>query len=422
MTAVSVRALGGEAAAMIEALAAFTAVPGKVTRLFLTPEHRAAADAVAGWMREAGLEVREDAMGTVRGTLPPQTAGGGNRRLLIGSHIDTVVDAGRYDGTLGVVCAILAAREIRRRGLATPFAIEILAFGDEEGVRFPKTLLSSAAVAGSLDAQALEVRDAAGISIADALRAFGGNPDGIGACALSPGEVAGYLEVHIEQGPVLESRGLPLGVVTSIAGASRFNVTVRGEAGHAGTVPMELRHDALAAAAEFIQAVETIARADAADSLVATVGRIEARPGAVNVIPGEVHMTLDIRAAADAPRLEAIAALREEARRIGARRGCVFALEQYHDVGTRPCAPHLQDTAAAALQELGLEPLRLMSGAGHDGQAMAALCDIGMMFVRCRGGISHNPLESVSDADMGLAVEALVRWIEHLASYERTER
>lgn len=301
-------ALGRRAEAMLADLAAISAEPDRLVRLYLTPEHRRGADLVAGWMRDAGMAVSEDALATVRGRMPP-TAGNGRRVLLLGSHIDTVVDAGRYDGTLGVVAAILAVEEIRRRGTALPFAVEVLAFGDEEGVRFPTTLAGSSAVAGILSPAELDQPDRDGVTLADALRAFGHDPAEIAAAAIAREDAVGYLEVHIEQGPVLEREGLPLGVVSAIAGATRARITVTGEAGHAGTVPMAIRRDALTAAAELILAVEAIGRAGEADGLVATVGRLDARPGAINVVPGAVEMTLDLRAAADAPRRRAFSEL-----------------------------------------------------------------------------------------------------------------
>lgn len=409
--------LGARAEAMLTELAAFSDGDGNLTRLYLSPAHRAAADRVAAWMREAGLDVGFDAFGTVRGCQKPTASGrAGNRRLLIGSHIDTVVNAGRYDGMLGVVAGILAVEEIRARGIALPFGLDILAFGDEEGVRFPTTLVSSSAVANCLVQSDLDARDADGIALRDALIAFGGNPDATSSAAYGADEVLAYLEVHIEQGPVLEAEGLPLGVVTSIAGQSRFSVTVTGEAGHAGTVPMALRHDALAASAEMILAIETVARAGSAHQMVATVGRLAARPGAVNVIPAEVIFTLDIRADADAPRLSAIAELDARFREIAAARGVTVAMEKFYESPTTPCASHLQDALAGAVGDLGLAERRLASGAGHDGHAMHHLSDVGMLFVRCLGGVSHNPEEFASIDDMGLAVEALIRTVERLAA------
>ena len=402
---------------MLAELAAFTDDDSNLTRLYLSPAHRAAADRVAEWMRAAGLDVGSDGLGTVRGRLKPTAPGSaGNRRVLIGSHIDTVVNAGRYDGMLGVVAGILAAEEIRARGIELPFGVDVLAFGDEEGVRFPTTLVSSSAVAGCLVPSDLDARDADGVPLRDALLAFGGDPEAIASAAYAREEALAYLEVHIEQGPVLEAEGLPIGIVTSIAGQSRFSVTVAGEAGHAGTVPMLLRRDALAASAEMMLAIEDVARDGQAHQMVATVGRLTARPGAVNVIPAEVIFTLDIRADADAPRLTAIADLDARFQAIAARRGVSVAMDKFYESPTTPCAPRLQEALAAAAGDLGLPDRRLASGAGHDGHAMIHLTDVGMLFVRCRGGISHNPAEFAAVDDMGLAVEALIRAIERLAT------
>ena len=409
--------LGIRAEAMLAELAAFTDGDGNLTRLYLSPAHRAAADHVAGWMRGAGLDAGLDALGTVRGRLKPTAAGrAGNRRLLVGSHIDTVVNAGRYDGMLGVVAGILAIEEIRARNIQLPFGVDVLAFGDEEGVRFPTTLVSSSAVAGCLVPSDLEARDADGVALRDALIAFGGDPDASMSAAYARDEVVAYLEVHIEQGPVLEAEGLPFGVVTSIAGQSRFSITVAGEAGHAGTVPMALRRDALAASAEMMLAIENVARAGGAHQMVATVGRLAARPGAVNVIPAEVVFTLDIRADADAPRLAAIAELDGRIREIASRRSVSVIMDKFYESPTTPCAPRLQEAFAGAARDLGVAERRLASGAGHDGHAMHHLTDVGMLFVRCRGGISHNPAEFATIDDMGLAVEALIKAVERLAA------
>lgn len=417
MTAASVADLGRRAQAMLDALAAISDEDGRITRLYLSPAHRRAADLVARWMREAGMAVSEDALGTVRGHLPPAVAGPlANRRYLVGSHIDTVVDAGRYDGTLGVVAAVLAVEEIRARGLRLPFGLDVLAFGDEEGVRFPTTLASSSAVAGIFKAADLDAaRDTAGVSLREALVAFGGDPDGIAAAAYAPDSVLGYLEVHIEQGPVLEIEGRPLGVVTSIAGQSRYMVTVTGEAGHAGTVPMTMRRDALAASAEMMLTVEAVARAGRADQMVATVGRLSLDPGAVNVIPARVSFTVDLRAETDPPRAAAADAIKQRFREIAEARTVAFLMDRYHDTPTTPAAPRIQAAFARAVEDLGLPVRRLTSGAGHDGHAMHALCDIGMLFVRCRAGISHNPNEFADATDMGLAVEALIRALTALA-------
>lgn len=413
-------ALGDRADAMLTALAAISAEPGRLTRLYLTPEHRRAADLVGSWMRAAGMTVREDALATVRGRWDAASAT--RRTLVLGSHIDTVIDAGRFDGALGVVAAIVAVEDLRRRGVPLPFAIEVCAFGDEEGVRFPTTLLGSSAIAGILDPADLDRTDADGVRVRAALAAYGCDPADVPAARIAAVDLVGYLEVHIEQGPVLEREGLPLGVVTAIAGATRAVVAITGEAGHAGTVPMGLRRDALAAASDLVLAVERIGLEGGPQELVATVGRLTVRPGAVNVVPGAVELSLDVRAAADPPRRAAMAAIGAAAAEIAGRRGMAIDIAVTHDRDTAACSSEIIGTVGEAIAGLGLPVRRLMSGAGHDGQAMAAATGIGMIFVRCRGGISHNPAEHASPDDIGLAVAALIRSIEGLAKKERERR
>ena len=414
------RALGERALAMIDALAAISADEGALTRLYLTPEHAKAAALVGEWMRGAGLSVRMDAAGTMRGALPPGRPGrSANKSLLIGSHIDTVIDAGRFDGNLGVVAGILAVEELKARGVALPFGLDILAFGDEEGVRFPVTLTSSSVAAGVFDPKALDATDEKGITLREALIAFGGDPARLSSEAYARPAVLGYLEVHIEQGPVLERSNEPLGVVTAIASQSRHRIRIRGEAGHAGTVPMDMRHDALTAAAEIILAAEETARKGKKHSLVATVGHVEVMPGASNVIPADVRFSLDVRAATDAARKAAVEEITLFARKIDKRRQVVVGVETVLEKAVATCAPRMTKAIAAGIGRLQVAaPRSLMSGAGHDGQAMAQLCDFGMIFVRCRAGISHNPNEWVSVDDLGAAVEGLVATIEELARQE----
>jgi allantoate deiminase len=409
------QALGERITARLDELAAITDEPGRITRLYLSPAHRRAADLVAGWMRELGLDVTEDAVGTVRGLLPAAAAGPeANRKLLIGSHIDTVIDAGKYDGNLGVVAGLAVIEELRARGISLPFALEVLAFGDEEGVRFPTALSSSAACSGTYRADWLELADGKGIKLKDALRAYGGDPARVRDCAMAPGSVIGYVELHIEQGPVLEHQGDALGVVTSIAGQSRFRMTFIGEAGHAGTNPMNLRRDAFAALAELATVIERIAR-EGTGGLVATIGKVAVHPGAPNVVPGEVEAVLDIRAGSDAPRLVAIDRIRHEADRIAERRGIKIRLERLSDVPTCPMDEDFQNGLAAAVGSLGENARRLPSGAGHDAMAMARAFPAAMLFVRSKSGISHNPAEFTSAGDLGLAVESLTRFVIALA-------
>ncbi|OYD82237.1 allantoate amidohydrolase [Azospirillum brasilense] len=401
---------GADLMARLDAFAGFTEEPGLLTRLFLTPQHRAAADWLMELMGKAGMNARLDPAGTVVGRY--EGAVPGAPALLIGSHIDTVRNAGKYDGNLGVLAAVAAVAELDRRGERLPFAIEVLGFGDEEGVRFPVTLTGSRAVAGRFDPAALETRDRDGVRMADALRAFGGDPEAIAAAARKPGEALAFLEVHIEQGPVLEAEGLPVGIVTAINGATRFAVRLRGMAGHAGTVPMALRRDALAAAAEMTLAAERVAAASDA-GLVATVGRIEAKPGAVNVIPGEVAFTLDVRAPEDAVRRDACATILGDFEAIATRRGVELAVETTHDAAAAPCSPGIRQQIEAAVTRAGVRPLSLPSGAGHDAMAFAGVLPMGMLFVRCAGGISHNPAESITAEDADLSVRILLDIIRH---------
>jgi allantoate deiminase len=410
-TTPDVTRLGRQAEAMLSELGRISSEPQRLTRLFLSPEHRKAADLIAGWMHAAGMSVTEDAVGTLRGHWLPEK----NKRFLIGSHIDTVIDAGKYDGPLGVVAGILAVQELAARGVDLPFGIDVLAFGDEEGSRFRTTLAGSSACAGVFDRASLAFPDRNGVTLGDALKAYGKNIDEIGAAAYDPANAVGYVEVHIEQGPVLEAAGLPLGVVTGIVGQSRMRVVVLGDAGHAGTVPMRMRHDALAGAAELMLAIEQTAIENEADGMVATVGRIEASPGATNVIPGRVGFSLEFRSTTDAKRKAAIEQVKADAQRMAVRRKLEFAFEPFHETSTTACTAFMQDLFADAISSLGHEPMRLPSGAGHDAQVMAKLCPTAMLFVRCKGGISHNPAEFASEADMGLSIAALVRFIAAFA-------
>jgi allantoate deiminase len=390
--------------ARLDDLARFTDEPGALTRLYLSPAHKAATRQVAAWMEEAGMAAAVDPVGNVAGRYEGERPG--LPAVLLGSHIDTVRNAGRYDGNLGVLAAIQAVAELHAKGERLPFAVEVLAFGDEEGVRFPTALAGSRAVAGTFDPAMLDARDADGVTVREALQAFGCDPAAIPGIARRRGQALAYVEVHIEQGPVLEAEDLPVGIVTAINGASRFKVEVAGEAGHAGTVPMGLRRDALAAAAEMVLAVER--RALAVPELVGTVGRLEVAPGAVNVIPAAARFTIDLRAPDDAVRTEAAADLERTFRDIAARRGVTLRLERTYDEPARVCDPALVEGISAAVERAGVRPRRLPSGAGHDGLAVAALCPIGMLFVRCKGGISHNPAESITAEDAGTAVAVLV--------------
>jgi len=395
--------------AMVDGWSHFSEDEQKLTRVFLSPEHEACAKAVMTAMRAAGMTARIDAIGNVVGRYEAVETGA--KTLITGSHIDTVRDAGAYDGNLGVALPIACIADLDSRGKRLPYAIEVVAFGDEEGVRFPTTLSGSRTLAGTIDISVLSVTDAAGTTLDEALAHFGCDSSKIAAEARRREDVLGFVEVHIEQGPVLEAEGLPVGTVTAINGASRFSVTVKGMAGHAGTVPMNLRRDALAGAAEMIAAIEQ--RAAAEEGLVATVGRLEAAPGAINVIPGQATFTIDVRAPENAQRATAVADVKQQLKTIAERRGLEIDITLLYEEGAAACDPRLMEQLDRAIERQGLRALRLPSGAGHDAMALAALCPIAMLFVRCGGGISHNPLESITGEDAEAAAQVFLDFLEH---------
>ncbi|MCS6877845.1 MAG: allantoate amidohydrolase [Geminicoccaceae bacterium] len=385
--------------------------PDRLVRLAFGPAWREAVERVRGWMGAAGLATRIDAAGNLLGRREGPRPGG--PALLLGSHLDTVIDAGRFDGTLGVLLALALVERLRERGRALPFALEVVAFADEEGVRFGTGLLGSRAMAGTLDPAVLGLVDRHGTSLARALWACGLEPEALARAARRPEEILGYLEVHIEQGPVLEREGLALGPVEAIAGAERSTVEVLGEAGHAGTVPMEARKDALAAA-EMVLAVERVARG--AEGVVATVGRLEVEPGAVNTVPGRVRFTIDLRSGEDSRRAQVSALLHASLCEIARRRGVGLAVATREEFAAVRCDARLLATLEAALAARGRPVRRLVSGAGHDAAALAAIAPVAMLFVRCRGGVSHHPAEDVDPEDVAAALEVLEEAVERLAA------
>ncbi len=399
-------AYGPEVMARLDALAHFSEDGDALTRVFLSPEHKAAAVMVISWMEGAGMTAGLDAVGNVVGRY--EGAQPGLPALTLGSHLDTVRNAGKYDGAQGIVSAIACVKALDRAGERLPFAIEVIAFGDEEGVRFQSTLLGSRAVAGTLDPAMLETVDAQGTSMRQALTDFGRVPVKIAEAGHDQTDVLAFVELHIEQGPVLEAEGLPVGIVSSIAGATRFLVRIAGQGGHAGTVPMALRRDAMAAAAEAVLAIENRCRdgSDAANGLVGTVGQITVPGGATNVIPGLAEFTIDIRAAENDTREQAVTDILAALEDIARRRDLAIQIEKTHDAPAQACAAWLMEQLDAAVAAEGIQPRLLPSGAGHDAMAMADITDIGMLFVRCKNGISHHPDESVTaeDADTGVRV------------------
>jgi len=391
------------------ALARLSELDGGLTRVYLSDEQRRANGLVLGWMREAGMSARLDAAGNCVGRYEGERPG--LPALVLGSHLDTVRDAGKYDGMLGVIAGIECVHALNARGQHLPFAVEVIGFADEEGTRFNATLLGSRAVAGTFRREVLDAVDRQGISMREALARFDLDPERIGEAARRREDVLAYAELHIEQGPVRKAEGLAVGVITAINGANRYAVEIDGMAGHAGTVPMTLRQDAMAAAAECVLAVERRAAAEA--ELVGTVGKLECLPGAVNVVPGKVKFTIDLRSPRDGSRLAAAGDLVREMQAICDRRGLNVKIAKTHEGRTAPCADWLQAQIGEAIAAEGLPVRKLPSGAGHDGMAMIDLADIGMLFVRCEKGISHNPAEAITLADAATGARVFLRFIEN---------
>jgi allantoate deiminase len=398
-------AAGRRLMARLDAFAAFSDEPRRLTRLFLSEAHRRAAQAFIGWCGAAGIEASIDAAGNVVARYEGRRAGA--PALMLGSHIDTVRDAGRYDGNYGALAALAVVEGLAERGKRLDHAIEIVAFGDEEGVRFRTTLTGSRALAGTYPEDALDQRDSAGVSMREALHAFGGDPETAGS--IGRRNVAAFVEAHIEQGPILEAEGLPLGIVTAINGATRLEVGVDGVAGHAGATPMRLRRDALTAAAEMALMIEARARGEA--DLVATVGRFDVWPDATNVIPGHIQFSIDIRSPDDARRAAARDDLEGRIAAIAAARGVKVSVARSHDAGAFACDRGVIAGLKKAVEAVGVPPRLLPSGAGHDTMAIGKLCPAGMLFVRCKGGVSHNPLESITLEDCALGLAALTRFV-----------
>jgi allantoate deiminase len=403
-------------------LADCTDRPGEITRLFCSPAMRAAHQRLRGWMPSAGLQCRLDPAGNLIGRLEPQAAVRSGEvpeatrapAVLIGSHLDSVVRAGRYDGPLGVLLGLAATEIVATERIELPWAIEVIAFCEEEGVRYELPYFGSRALVGEIPTEWLARPDAEGIPLADALRSFGGDPDRLDQCVYRPEQVVAFIEPHIEQGPTLEERSLPVGVVSGIVGQTRASLRWIGRAGHAGTVPMASRRDALAGAAEWIVAVDALAAET--PGLVATVGRVEVGPNVGNVIPGEVRLRLDLRHADDERRTAAYRQLIGRAEAIAARRRLELAIEWVQAEGRTEFCPASIEVLEQAVATCGVQPLRLASGAGHDALVMARHFPTAMLFVRCAGGVSHHPDEAVAEADVRLALDVLVRAVRILAA------
>lgn len=397
----------------------------RLTRTFLSPAMERANLLVGRWMQDIGLKVIEDETGNLIGRREAATAGkaaGGRpgkskskvktKTLLLGSHLDTVRNAGRFDGALGVVLPIVALGELRRRGIALPFAVEVLGFSEEEAVRFSGAYIGSKAYTGRLRPDDLALRDVRGHTLHEVIEAHAGRRFALPKPAHTRSELIGYVEVHIEQGPVLEAENLAVGVVSAIASQTRGRIAFRGKAGHAGTTPMHLRHDSLAGAAEFIAFVEQYARAR--PPLVATVGTIQVPAGAANVIPGQTIVSLDVRHPSDDACRDGVAELLEAAKRIARGRGLGCDWEQTMKHQATACAPGLTEVLSASVEAVQERSLALVSGAGHDAVVMASLTPVAMLFVRCRDGLSHHPDEYAAPADMEVALRVMVDFLERL--------
>ena len=378
-------------------LGQFSEQPGQIKRTFLSPAMRDCMGEVQGWMETAGLQVKTDAAGNLRG----RYAGDTSTSLMIGSHLDTVPNSGAFDGVLGVILGLALVESLEGKRL--PFAIELVAFSEEEGVRFHLPFIGSRALVGRVDSDFLATKDGDGISIAQALTSFGLDPQKMRDSEVGA-EVAAFLEFHIEQGIVLESEDRSLGVVHAIVGQTRAEMTFTGRAGHAGTTPMRLRADAVAGAAEWVVAVEELALAT--PGLVATVGDLRTHPGAGNVVAGQLHASLDVRHQDDSVRHQAVRTLLARADSIAQRRGLTLHSKVLMDQPAVPMDKHLCDLAETAIRDTGIEPLAMVSGAGHDAMILAARIPSTMIFLRSPGGISHHPEETVRPQDVQNALAA----------------
>ncbi len=396
-----------------DVLATFTEDAPRITRTYLSKEHKRAGEYLIGLMRDAGMNADFDPLGNILGRYEAGVPFA--PVVMTGSHQDSVRNAGKYDGLFGILSPIACVKELNRRGVRLPYTLEIVGFCDEEGVRFSATLIGSKAMVGKFDPAWLEMADADGVTMLQAINNFGGDASKwseLDRRGEQHGEVVAFVESHIEQGPVLLNEGLAVGVVTAIAGATRLLLNVTGLAGHAGTVPMGARQDALAAAAEMILFVEKYCTDNA--GLVGTVGKLSVKPGAINVIPQDVEFTVDVRSGDDLIRAVALAAFALELPAVATRRNVKLRIETLYDANAAPCDPTLQKQFEAAIAAQGIKPRYLASGAGHDAMVFPAVAPMAMLFVRCgNNGISHHPDETMTAEDAEIATDVLLHFFEH---------
>lgn len=387
-------------------LAKFSQDQEYMDRRYLTSEHKQANQQVAQWMQQAGMKTWSDEAGNQWGAYCSNQENA--KTLVIGSHLDTVPNGGKYDGILGVLLPLSLVQYFFDNQITLPFNLQIVGFGDEEGTRFGATLLGSHAVAGTWQQKWANLTDTQGTSLANAMREFQLDINHVTHAARDKADIDAFVEVHIEQGPVLEAKNLAVGVVSGIAGAKRFAIHLQGQAGHAGTVPMDMRQDALAASAQIILAVEQAAKKW---GVVATVGKLECLSGAVNVISGRTQFSLDIRSENDQLRDQALDDIQQQMDDIAQQRNVVLEIKQTHHADAVLCDKAIQTQLTQAVSGCDIAPLTLSSGAGHDTMAMANICPVGMLFMRCDKGISHHPAEAVKTSDIATTMEVLQRFL-----------
>jgi allantoate deiminase len=414
MSEISIDEAGRITMDRFEQLGAISDEDAWLTRAYGTPALRKAQEAVAGWMRAAGMLVSRDAVGNLTGRYDANGSAPEPKTNVFGGHLDTVRNAGKYDGTLGVLAGLAVVEQMHASGTRAPFAIEVIAFADEESYRFPTMYLGSSVWTGNFDVALLDTTDQDGVTLETAIREFGCDPEALRGPLEARGDILAFVELHIEQGPVLEAIDSPVGIVSAIAGASRFTVDVPGVAGHAGTVPMHLRSDALVTAAGCVLAINGIGRET--EDLVATVGSLTVTPNAKNVIPGHVEFTIDIRHQYDHVREEAVGRILDAITSIGRQHGVEIVVTPMPGGASTPMDPGLIATWNGILEAEEIQPQLLPSGAGHDAVTVSAIAPVSMLFLRCDRGISHNPAESITEADTATGIRVLARLVQTLSA------